>query len=115
MKWFLRALVLGITYLSADLIAGAGEPKPNYIRWPYGIVTASLWTVPLWMSTLKLSARWRLVVAPTVLLTGMVTSFAMLGYNAIVASTVAAIHLFLIAKLIAKNKNEEIIVASQAS
>lgn len=102
MRWFSRSLVLGVTCLSADLIAGAGEPKPNYIRWPYGIIMALAWTAPLWMSTFKLGLRWRLVVALAIVLTGVVTSFAMLGYNAIIASVVAAIHLFLIATLITK-------------
>lgn len=100
MKWFSRSLVLGVTCLSADLIAGSGEPKPNYIKWPYGIVTALAWTVPLWMSTFKLDSKWRLVVAFAISLTGIVTSFAMLGYNAIIASAVAAIHVFFIANLI---------------
>lgn len=44
-----------------------------------------------------------------------VTSFAMLGFNAIVASAVVAIHLYLIGSLIARKPTEEDSVASPAS
>jgi len=100
MKWLFRALILTVTCLSADLIAGAGEPKPDYIRWPYGVVMALAWTTPLWASTFNLSSTWRLVVAVAILLTGALTSFVMLAFNAIIAIAVAAVHLALITNLV---------------
>lgn len=100
MKWLLRFMAFIVTCLSAELIAGSGEPKPTYIAVPYGIVTASIWSLPLWASTFELRSKWRFAVAALVLATGVVTSFVMLAYNMVVFGFVVAIHLALLAVLL---------------
>ncbi|HRK01409.1 MAG TPA: hypothetical protein PLH57_01980 [Oligoflexia bacterium] len=104
MKWLSRALVLIVSFLSANLIAEVGEPKPYYVKLPIGFAAALAWDFPLWISTFKVATKWRWPLALAILLTGIATIIAMCFYNLIIASGVAAIHLYLIVNLItAKN------------
>lgn len=105
-KWGITVFACFVTYLCADLLISAGEPRPSHIKVPIGIATALVWTVPVWMATLEIHSRLRYVLAAGLLGTGLVTSFVMISFGWLVLSGVALFHAYLITKLILPRKND---------
>lgn len=106
-KWALRLFALFVTYLCAECIASAGEPGPRYIKILEGVVTAAIWTTPLWLSTFEIRSWIRYFIALLLLPIALITSIVMLNVGIYMAVFVGLFHLYLIVGLLLRGRCHE--------